>query len=97
MYSGNSFQAYIQCTCVWAFGQFQVFAYFECFIFDEPSDNFLRFYIVCAGKKNKALSQKKAELERGEQYAGFMHKKSSNGSWKKKWCVLKGCIFSYSK
>ncbi len=49
------------------------------------------------GKKSKALSQKKAELERGQRFSGYMHKRSSNGSWKKKWCVLKGCVFGYYK
>ncbi len=50
------------------------------------------------GKGNKSkLFDRKADLERGERYSGFMLKKSNSGSWKKKWCVLKGCIFGYYK
>ena len=49
------------------------------------------------GQKSKLLTQKKAELEKGERYSGYLYKRNSSGSWKKKWCVLKGCIFSYYK
>ena len=49
------------------------------------------------GQKSKLLTQKKAELEKGERYSGYLYKRTSSGSWKKKWCVLKGCIFSYYK
>ena len=47
--------------------------------------------------KSKLLSEKQAELEKGERYSGVMLKKNNSGSWKKKWCVLKGCIFGYYK
>ena len=47
--------------------------------------------------KAKLISEKKAELEKGERYCGHLFKRSSNGSWKKKWCVLKGSIFGYHK
>ena len=47
--------------------------------------------------KSKLWSEKRAEFEKGERYSGFMLKKSTGGSWKKKWCVLKGCIFGYYK
>ena len=47
--------------------------------------------------KAKLLSEQKAELEKGEKYCDYMYKKGSSGGWKKKWCVLKGCIFSYYK
>lgn len=49
------------------------------------------------GSKSKLWSEKRTEFERGERYSGFMMKKNSGGSWKKKWCVLKGCIFGYYK
>ena len=47
--------------------------------------------------KAKLVSQKKAELEKGEHYSGYLYKRSSGGTWKKKWCCLKGCILSYYK
>lgn len=47
--------------------------------------------------KSKLLSEKKAELEKGERYSGYMLKKNNSGSWKRKWCVLKGCVFGYYK
>ena len=47
--------------------------------------------------KSKLISEKKAELEKGERFSGYLYKKISNGSWKKKWCVLKGAIFVYYK
>ena len=37
------------------------------------------------------------ELEKGECYSGYLFKRSSSGSWKKRWCVLKGAVLSYSK
>ena len=49
------------------------------------------------GSKSKLISEKKAELEKGERFSGYLFKKSSSGSWKKKWCVLKGSIFGYYK
>lgn len=50
-------------------------------------------------KSSKAnlLSLKKTELEKGDSYSGYMFKKSGSGSWKKRWCVLKGCVFGYYK
>lgn len=47
--------------------------------------------------KTNLWSEKRVELEKGERYSGFMSKKSNSGSWKKKWCVLKGCVFGYYK
>ena len=47
--------------------------------------------------KSKLLTEKKAELEKGERFSGYMMKKSNNGTWKKRWCVLKGCVFGYYK
>lgn len=47
--------------------------------------------------KSNLWSEKRSEFEKGERYSGFMLKKNSGGSWKKKWCVLKGCIFGYYK
>ena len=47
--------------------------------------------------KSKLLTEKKAELERGERYSGYMMKRGNTGSWKKRWCVLKGCVFGYYK
>ena len=51
------------------------------------------------GKGNKARlsTAQKNELERGEHFTGHLYKRSSSGSWKKKWCVLKGAVLSYSK
>ncbi len=49
------------------------------------------------GSKSKLWFEKRGEFEKGERYSGFMFKKSTGGSWKKKWCVLKGCIFGYYK
>ena len=45
----------------------------------------------------KIMEEKRAQLEHGEQYRGFLHKRTSGGSWKKKYCVLKGSLFCYSK
>ena len=45
----------------------------------------------------KIMEEKRTQLEYGEQHRGYLHKRSGGGSWKKKYCVLKGCIFSYSK
>ena len=50
-----------------------------------------------SGSKSKLFLEKKAELEKGERFAGYLFKKNSNGSWKKKWCVLKGAVFTYYK
>ena len=47
--------------------------------------------------KTKLLTEKKAELEKGERYSGYLWKKTNTGSWKKRWCVLKGCMFCYYK
>lgn len=55
------------------------------------------FFSKHKGQKLKLLQEKKAELERGERFSGYLLKKSSSGGWKKKWCQLKGCIFSYYK
>lgn len=49
------------------------------------------------GSKSKLLAEKKAELAKGESYSGYLLKKGRNSSWKRKWCTLKGCIFSYQK
>ena len=46
-------------------------------------------------KKSKGKAE---DLEGGElAFSGVLYKKNSNGSWKRKWCTLKGCIFSYFK
>ena len=50
-----------------------------------------------SNSKSKLISEKKAELEKGERFSGYLYKKNSNGSWKKKWCMLKGAIFGYYK
>jgi hypothetical protein len=47
-------------------------------------------------KNNKIISEHKQQLEMGEHYSGYLYKRTGN-SWKKKWCELKGCVFSYSK
>jgi len=47
--------------------------------------------------KTKLLTEKKAELEKGDRYSGYLLKKTNTGSWKKRWCVLKGCVFCYYK
>ncbi len=47
--------------------------------------------------KPNFLSEKKSELERGDRYSGYLFKKTSSGSWKKRWCTLKGCVFGYYK
>ncbi len=49
------------------------------------------------GSKSNFLSDKKSELERGDKYTGYLFKKTSSGSWKKRWCTLKGCVFGYYK
>ena len=45
----------------------------------------------------KIMEEKRTQLESGEQHKGYLHKRSGGGSWKKRFCVLKGSIFSYSK
>ena len=55
------------------------------------------FFGKSKGHKLKLLSKQKAELEKGKKYCGYLAKRNSSGSWKKKWCVLKGCIFTYYK
>lgn len=47
--------------------------------------------------KSNLFSEKRAEFEMGERYSSFMLKNNNSGSWKKKWCVLKGCVFGYYK
>lgn len=47
--------------------------------------------------KSNLWSEKRSEFEKGERYSSFMLKKNDSGSWKKKWCVLKGCVFGYYK
>ncbi len=47
--------------------------------------------------KSKLLTDKKADLEKGGIYSGYMMKKTSSGSWKKKWCSLRGCVFGFYK
>ena len=47
--------------------------------------------------KPNLWSEKRAEFEKGERFSSFMLKKNNSGSWKKKWCVLKGCVFGYYK
>ena len=42
------------------------------------------------------MIERKAKLEIGDRYDGYLYKRSGS-SWKKKWCQLKGCVFSYSK
>ena len=48
-------------------------------------------------QKSNFLADKKSELERGDKYTGYLFKKTSSGSWKKRWCTLKGCVFGYYK
>ena len=55
------------------------------------------FLSLRKSSKSNIWSEKRAEFEKGERYSGFMLKKSNSGSWKKKWCVLKGCVFGYYK
>ncbi len=50
-----------------------------------------------SGSKSNFLTDKKSELERGDRYTGYLFKKTSSGSWKKRWCTLKGCVFGYYK
>ena len=50
-----------------------------------------------SSKSGNIFSEKRAEFEKGERYSGFMFKKANSGSWKRKWCVLKGCVFGYYK
>ena len=42
-------------------------------------------------------SKQRSELERGETFSGCLFKRSSSSSWKKKWCILRGAVLSYSK
>ena len=49
------------------------------------------------GHRARLSTKQKSELERGVYFAGHLYKRSSSGSWKKKWCVLKGAVLSYSK
>ena len=49
------------------------------------------------GHKSKLSIKQKSELEKGECHSGYLYKRSSTGSWKKKWCVLRGAVLSYSK
>ena len=55
------------------------------------------FFKGSKGHKSKLSLQKKTELEKGEKYSGYLFKKSTSGSWKKKWCVLRGAVLSYYK
>lgn len=56
-------------------------------------------FLSSHAKKSKSnlWSEKISEFEKGERYSSFMLKKTNSGSWKKKWCVLKGCVFGYYK
>lgn len=47
--------------------------------------------------KSKLSLKQRTELEKGEVFSGHLFKRSGSGSWKKKWCVLRGAVFSYSK
>ena len=55
------------------------------------------FFKGSKSQKSKLTSKQKSELEKGESHSGYLYKKSASGSWKKKWCVLKGAVLSYSK
>ena len=55
------------------------------------------FFKSSKSSKSKLSSQRKNELEKGEKFSGFLFKKSSSGSWKKKWCILRGAVLSYYK
>ena len=55
------------------------------------------FFKGSKSRKPKLSAQKKAELEKGTKYSGYLYKKSTSGSWKKKWCVLRGAVLSYYK
>ena len=55
------------------------------------------FFKGIKSHKSKLPAQKKAELEKGTKYSGYLYKKSTSGSWKKKWCVLRGAVLSYYK
>ena len=50
-----------------------------------------------SGQKSNFLTDKKSELERGNRFSGHLFKRTSTGSWKKRWCTLKGCVFGYYK
>ena len=55
------------------------------------------FFKGSKSQKSKLSSKQKSELEKGESHSGYLYKRSASGSWKKKWCVLKGAVLSYSK
>ena len=55
------------------------------------------FFKGSKSHKSKLSAQQKSVLERGEKHLGYLSKRSSSGSWKKKWCVLKGAVLSYYK
>lgn len=55
------------------------------------------FFKGSKSHKSKLTSKQKSELEKGETYSGYLSKRSSSGSWKKKWCVIKGAVLSYYK
>ena len=49
------------------------------------------------GRRARLIEEHKPKLEEGERHSGYLFKRNTSGSWKKKWCQLKGCIFSYYK
>ena len=55
------------------------------------------FFKGSKSQKSKLTPKQKSELEKGETHSGYLYKRSASGSWKKKWCVLKGAVLSYSK
>ena len=53
------------------------------------------FFKGSKSHKSNLSPKQKSELEKGETYSGYLSKRSSSGSWKKKWCVLRGAVLSY--
>ena len=49
--------------------------------------------------KAKSLSQRSHNEEPGKEvtFSSALFKKNANGSWKKRWCTLKGYVFNYYK
>ncbi len=60
---------------------------------------YMLFYIVhlmCSIIPSQVLTERKTQLETGDHFKAHLYKRTGS-SWKKKWCQLKGCIFSYTK
>lgn len=49
--------------------------------------------------KGKNPSPKASTEEMGKEvsFSSPLYKKNANGSWKKRWCTLKGYVFNYYK